>query len=168
MADFGLPSADTPWIDKNSGLVNEPWYIYLANLFDALNQGVVGNANEVLHGGGAGYSQVALAGDVSGVLALTNFARSTAADIVIAQGTAAAPAYKALSGDLSMVSTGAVSVVRVSGVTVSGATGTGFVVFGTAPTVTNAVLVAAKASTTFGVGNTNPAASGAGVSFPAA
>lgn len=105
MQDFGLPSADTPFFNADTGLVSEAWYTYLANLFAAINSGVVGTTNEVLHGGGAGYSAVAPA----------DLAKSAAANILVAQGLTVPVAYRALSGDISMVSTGAVTVVKING-----------------------------------------------------
>lgn len=105
MNDFGLPSADTPFFNADTGLVSEAWYIYLANLFTALNNGVVGNTNQVLHGGGAGYSSVGP----------TDMAGSTAGAVIVAQGITVPPAYRAIIGDVTFVSSGAVTVVKING-----------------------------------------------------
>ena len=118
MQDFGLPGADTPFFDKNTGLMSQPWYTYLANLFAALNTGVVGNTNEVLHGGGAGYSKVSLTADVLGRLTSVNFVTGGLAQVFMGQGTANAD-YRTLTGDVSVLSSGFVTVSGIGGASIS-------------------------------------------------
>jgi len=72
MATFTIPNPKSTFIDPRTGLVSRDWYIYLNNLLNAVGQGTVGTTTQVLHGGGAGYGQVALSQDVTGVLAGVN------------------------------------------------------------------------------------------------
>lgn len=115
MENFSIPAADTPWLDEQSGLVSEAWYIYLANLFGAIAQGFIGTPNQVLHGGGAGYAPVSLTADITGRLLLANFVRAAAGNILIAQGVGVDDIYAALSGDGTLSAAGALAVTRING-----------------------------------------------------
>lgn len=113
---FNVPSADTPFLNEQ-GLVSTPWYMFLIAIFQNSGSGAAGSVNQVLHGNSAGFSAVSLTADVAGRLALSNFVRSAAGQVIVAQGVGVDSAYKTLSGDAILVSSGAVTVQSVSGVT---------------------------------------------------
>lgn len=66
--NFTIPIPKSPFIDQRTGLISRDWYLFLVNLFTAIGTGTTGTTTQVLHGGGAGYSQVLLTSDVTGVL----------------------------------------------------------------------------------------------------
>ncbi len=150
MQDFGLPGADTPFFDKNTGLMSQPWYTYLANLFAALNTGVVGNTNEVLHGGGAGYSKVSLTADVLGRLTSVNFVTGGLAQVFMGQGTANAD-YRTLTGDVSVLSSGAVTVSSINGITISATPTSGAILIGSGTAFVTRVVIGDAALSALGV-----------------
>jgi len=111
---FGIPVPTSEFVNPHTGLVNRQWYQFLNNLFGNQGSGLIGTANQVLHGNNSGYSAVSLTGDVSGLLPLTNVARGTDGQIIIGQ-TGAAPAYNAVSGDGTLAKTGALTVTKTGG-----------------------------------------------------
>lgn len=68
MAGFTIPTIKSVFIDPQTKLVSRDWYIYLLNLLKVVGTGNVGTTTQVLHGGGAGFSQVNLQQDVVSVL----------------------------------------------------------------------------------------------------
>ncbi len=68
MVTFVIPSPKSQFLDKETGLISRDWFIYLSNLLNAIGNGITGTTTQVLHGGGAGFGQVALSQDVTGVL----------------------------------------------------------------------------------------------------
>lgn len=69
---FTIPNPKSDFIDPQTGKISRDWFIYLQNLLNAVGSGTVGTTTQVLHGGGAGYGQVALTQDVIGILPSAN------------------------------------------------------------------------------------------------
>jgi hypothetical protein len=85
---FQIPIPKSPFVDKATGLVNREWYLFLNSLFQTIGSGQIGLANQVLHGAGAGYAQVDLATDVTGILQASDFPALTG-DVVTSVGSLA-------------------------------------------------------------------------------
>lgn len=90
----------------------------------------------------------------------------TSAHIFVGNGSAIATDV-AVSGDISMANTGAATVAKIAGTTVSGTTGSGNVVFSTAPTVgaltvttVNGVSITGSGTLALGANNLTAGASG--------
>lgn len=65
---FSIPNPKSQLINPDTGLIARDWFIYLSNLLAAIGAGTTGTTTQVLHGGGAGYSQIDLSQDVTQVL----------------------------------------------------------------------------------------------------
>jgi hypothetical protein len=100
---FQIPIPKSPFVDKSTGLVNREWYLFLNSLFQTIGSGQIGLATQVLHGGGAGYSQVDLSADVTAnPLQAANFPGLTG-DVVVSVGSLA-----------STITANAVTTLKVS------------------------------------------------------
>lgn len=148
MINTQIPIPTSPFIDLHTGRVNREWYLFLNYLFQLTGTGTGGTANQVLHGNGI-FSAV----DPADLLHGTN------GQIIVA-ATGAASAYRTMSGDGTLVSSGAITITKTSGVA--------FAASATTDT-TNASNIS---SGTLGVSRYGPAiawtptdASGAGLSF---
>jgi hypothetical protein len=64
----------------------------------------------------------------------------TSGRLLIDQGAGADPAFEVVSGDIGITHTGLTTISAIQGTTVSGTTGSGNVVFSSAPTMTNPVV----------------------------
>lgn len=100
-----LPVPKSPFVDLKTGLVNREWYLFLNNLLILVGGGQGGSATQVLHGANAGFSTV-MPADMN---------RATLAQIIIGQGATADVAYKAISGDGTLVSSGAITINGTNG-----------------------------------------------------
>lgn len=133
MSSFQIPVPTAPFVDLKTGRVNRQWYQYLNNLQAAVGGGVtpVGSGGTGLSSGTSGgvlaftgattlASSAALTqfgpiygGGVGGVPA--SMAAGSNGQLVVGQ-TGAAPLWKTLSGDATIVNTGVFTVKSVTGV----------------------------------------------------
>jgi hypothetical protein len=102
-----------------------------------LDQSGAGSTLEVKTGG-ISNAQVS----ATAAIAFTKLANLTSAHILVGNGSNQA-ADVAVSGDLTLLNTGAFTVAKIAGTTVTGATGTGNVVFSASPTFTGTITAAA-------------------------
>ena len=107
-----IPVPISPFVDPKNGTINREWYLFLAELFETLGSGNGGSSTQVLHGNNAGFSGVST----------NDLLNGTTGQIIISGATL--PAWKTLSGDGTLVSSGAITITKTNG--------TAFTVYATA------------------------------------
>lgn len=93
-----------------------------------------GNSLHVSGSSALSYSALNLAGGsgwVTGQLPVANLANGTAAQVLVTNSGATAPAWVSLSGDVSITAAGATTVASIQGITISGTPATGNVLIAT-------------------------------------
>ncbi len=123
---YTMPNIRAPMTDPKTGLPEKCWYLYLNNLFGSSGSGQIGGTTQVLHGGGAGYSQVNLTVDVTGTLVNAQGGTGTTSQfpsgsVVFAStnGVYASNANLTFNGTSFLTNTLGVSTGNVSSLTVS-------------------------------------------------
>ena len=99
-----LPIPTSPLVDLKTGTVRREWYLWFNSLFVTTGTGIGGTSTQVLHGNNVGFAAVAAA----------DIANGTSGQLIVAGATA--PAYKTLSGDGTLVSSGAITITKTNGV----------------------------------------------------
>lgn len=115
MPTYIVPNYSSKFLEEKSGLISRDWYLFLQSLYSSAGGGALGTPTQVLHGSGSGFSAVSLTADVSGKLPLSSFVRGTNGQIIVGV-TGADAAYQSMSGDATLVSSGAITVTKTNGV----------------------------------------------------
>jgi hypothetical protein len=107
--NFSIPDSRTAVTNEKTKDFSLPWLLFIQNLFASTTSGGnVGTATQVLHGGGAGYSPVNLATDVT-------VTPSTVGQILIVQSSSSVT-YNSVNGDASLSKSGLLTVSGSNGV----------------------------------------------------
>lgn len=177
MTNFTIPIPKSPFIEPKTGLISRDWYLFFVALFNSSGSGSSGSANQVLHGGTAGYAAVSLVNDVTGILAsssggsgVSNFTVSggAALNINVSGATNVTfPTSGLVAVNVGTIAAQNASSVSITGGSISGVTVSAIAVSSNAVQITGSTRLDNQVSTgaqtaTFvatnkpGVGTTSP------------